>query len=243
MSRLVALYPRTWRDRYGAELEDLLAARPPTLRDRVDVLRGSLDARLHPQLASARRPRYPTREDRAIGLATVASGLLLSVWGIGAGLLAPRWESNDPISPHIDTISRAGVIGMYGILAIVAIVVIRYGQVMRPPDLLGALVMGIGLLGASAGGGLVTLVLLLGGTLAFAPTLATRIAGRAAGLALAGGTIAGVAGFLLFAASNGQEVRLLWLLAAYGAGWVTVGLGFVRGSLTQLVSVESGATA
>ena len=50
MSRLVALYPRAWRARYEAEFRDLLAERPPSPRDRLDIARGALDARLHPQV-------------------------------------------------------------------------------------------------------------------------------------------------------------------------------------------------
>ena len=50
MTALVRLYPRAWRERYEAEFLDLLEARPPTLGDRFDILRGALDARLHPQV-------------------------------------------------------------------------------------------------------------------------------------------------------------------------------------------------
>jgi hypothetical protein len=50
-SRLVRLYPRAWRDRYGPELEDILAARSPSPGLLVDVLLGALDAHTHPQLA------------------------------------------------------------------------------------------------------------------------------------------------------------------------------------------------
>jgi hypothetical protein len=50
MSRLVALYPRSWRDRYEEEFLALLAERPPDPLDRLDILRGAIDARLHPQV-------------------------------------------------------------------------------------------------------------------------------------------------------------------------------------------------
>jgi hypothetical protein len=56
MSRLVGLYPRAWRERYGAELADLLEQRPPSLLDRVDLVRGALDARIHPQLVVPASP-------------------------------------------------------------------------------------------------------------------------------------------------------------------------------------------
>jgi hypothetical protein len=50
MSRLVALYPRTWRDRYEDEFLALLSERPPNPVDRLDIIRGAVDARLHPQV-------------------------------------------------------------------------------------------------------------------------------------------------------------------------------------------------
>jgi hypothetical protein len=56
MSRLVDLYPRAWRERYGAELADLLEQRPPSLLDRVDLVRGAVDARIHPQLVAPASP-------------------------------------------------------------------------------------------------------------------------------------------------------------------------------------------
>ena len=54
MSRLLRLYPAAWRERYGAELQDLLIERPPTTRDQVDLARGALDAWLHPQVHAHR---------------------------------------------------------------------------------------------------------------------------------------------------------------------------------------------
>lgn len=47
-ARLIALYPRAWRARYGDELEALLEATHVGVRDRLDLLRGALDAHLHP---------------------------------------------------------------------------------------------------------------------------------------------------------------------------------------------------
>ena len=50
MSRLVSLYPARWRDRYGDELQDALSARPLTMRGRLDLVRGAVDAHRHPEL-------------------------------------------------------------------------------------------------------------------------------------------------------------------------------------------------
>jgi hypothetical protein len=53
MTRLVALYPRDWRNRYEEEFLSLLADRPPDHFDRIDIVRGAIDARLHPQATHA----------------------------------------------------------------------------------------------------------------------------------------------------------------------------------------------
>jgi hypothetical protein len=50
MKRLVGLYPADWQARYGPEFEAVLEARLPSARDRIDIVRGAIDARLHPQV-------------------------------------------------------------------------------------------------------------------------------------------------------------------------------------------------
>ena len=70
MSRLLDLYPRAWRERYGDELAELIELRPLTVGGRFDMLRGALDAHLHPGLLRVRRtagagpaPAMPVRLD------------------------------------------------------------------------------------------------------------------------------------------------------------------------------------
>jgi nitrite reductase/ring-hydroxylating ferredoxin subunit len=46
---ILRLYPGAWRDRYRSELEDVLGRRGVRPADIGDLLRGALDARLHPQ--------------------------------------------------------------------------------------------------------------------------------------------------------------------------------------------------
>lgn len=43
MTRLLRLYPRAWRERYGPELRSLLAERTPRAADRFDLVRGAFD--------------------------------------------------------------------------------------------------------------------------------------------------------------------------------------------------------
>jgi hypothetical protein len=82
MSRLLNVYPAAWRERYGAEVEELLLARPPTLRDRLDLLRGALDAWAHPQV---RRPATASAHDRfgprAATVVAILGGALFVVSG------------------------------------------------------------------------------------------------------------------------------------------------------------------
>lgn len=51
MKRIARLYPRRWRERYGAEIDALLERRPVTLRGLGDLVRGIVDAHMHPCLA------------------------------------------------------------------------------------------------------------------------------------------------------------------------------------------------
>ena len=79
MSRLLRLYPRAWRARYGAELAEILGARQPSVGDRFDLARGAFDAHLHPELVEADGDTGAERDPAA---GSIAGGLL-----IGAGSL------------------------------------------------------------------------------------------------------------------------------------------------------------
>lgn len=84
MTRLVSLYPRTWRDRYEDEFLALLSERPPDPLDRLDIVRGAFDARLHPQVqgfASGAAPPLPGSPwPVRVGWLTLLGGFL---WAVG----------------------------------------------------------------------------------------------------------------------------------------------------------------
>jgi hypothetical protein len=91
MLNLIRLYPDAWRRRYGPELEELLAERT-SLRDRIDVIRGALDAHRHGELV---RPdglaaRIAVAR-RVTGLLALAGGL---VW-VGVSVLGRVVSSGD----------------------------------------------------------------------------------------------------------------------------------------------------
>ena len=64
MSALVRLYPAAWRARYEEEFLALLEAWPPTAGDRFDIVRGAIDARLHPQVREAAAATRAVRRAR-----------------------------------------------------------------------------------------------------------------------------------------------------------------------------------
>ena len=92
---LLRLYPAAWRARYGAEFTELLLARPPSARDRLDILRGAVDARLNPHLIEDPVVRVPTAGDRVLALACVLAGALFTVWATIIIVASPRWGSGE----------------------------------------------------------------------------------------------------------------------------------------------------
>jgi len=134
MSRFIRLYPKAWRDRYGDEMVDLLAARPATNRDRVDLVRGAVDARLHP----ARRDDRPELVARAL---SPGDARMVRRLGIATAIGAAVW-------PVVLIVALAGpvVYDGYGgyrdgsgafpvaILAVALLVAGLIGQVARFPD-------------------------------------------------------------------------------------------------------------
>jgi len=112
MSRLVNLYPRAWRARYGDELEELATARPLGLGGAVDLMLGALDAHRHPELVDPALPATPFSEPvsrqryedlrvaRRLGFGAVA--------GIVPLIIAPILGLNGPIMVDGDGAYRDG---------------------------------------------------------------------------------------------------------------------------------------
>jgi hypothetical protein len=69
-TRLLRLYPTDWRARYADEIAELLGARPIDWRIRFDLVRGALDAHLHPRSP----PVIGLAAPFVAGLAWIAAG-------------------------------------------------------------------------------------------------------------------------------------------------------------------------
>ena len=71
---LVRLYPARWRERYGEEIADLLATEPPSVPRAVDMVRGLIDAHLHPELVDSALAAVPAAGERSAEMRTPGTG-------------------------------------------------------------------------------------------------------------------------------------------------------------------------
>ena len=92
MSGLIRLYPRDWRDRYEAEFLGLVSERRQSVAERLDIIRGALDAHLHPQVRRnveaaplSSVPDDDVRLARRLGIAAVIGGAFWpAAWGVAS---------------------------------------------------------------------------------------------------------------------------------------------------------------
>jgi hypothetical protein len=224
MSRLIGLYPGPWRARYEAELRDLLAARPPSLAGRIDLVAGALDAWLHPELIvpGAADRRLSTRL-RLAGLAAVAGGVL--------------WLAMTTTLIVITSTGRDADFTVAGWVVVLLMTVAALGA--TPPGRARGAGVGVLLAGLLFGVGVVLpwelkplpvvpLLLVVFGGLLTITTLRTGLS-RGAQRAIVGVgfglpfpvVIAALMGLL--PALPATPIVLLPLLAVYGVAWLIVG--------------------
>jgi hypothetical protein len=98
--RLLSLFPRRWRERYGEEFEALLEETDLSVGDLFDVLRGVWDARLRPQ------PHLPGLEGGTMAATRVRLRpltvflALLAARVVQVSLAGPLLHSLDPSVPR-----------------------------------------------------------------------------------------------------------------------------------------------
>lgn len=226
LALLVRLYPATWRERYGDEFVELLADRPPRLRDRLDIVVGAVDARLHPQVGRPAPSDAPMPRDRLAGVLLAIGGALLTLWAAIGLPLVRRWDSGyGDGAPQLLNLSwAAGAIGSIVIAVALLVIAARYDWSIGPVGAVGGVLTAAGLLFASAGGGVIALVLLGVGSVIFAGRLRGRLVRTSTALVLAAATFALIGGMAAFAMGGGQETHFLWSMIAYGPAWLLVAL-------------------
>jgi hypothetical protein len=230
MTRLIRLYPAAWRERYGAELAALLEERPPTVADRLDIVRGAIDAWLHAQIPG----RHVPIGHRLPGFAATAAGVLVCVALVGITLAEPAsdWGAFG---------SLFGIALLLGLLSLPGMYFERYARQLRWA-LAGA--AGLTVVAAILPWPLMTVTylalytLILGGTLALAGAragLSARTRWFLVALVLAPESLIALGFYGMGAglnAGNGANV-ILGLVLPYGLAWVAVGMRLlVRGSPT-----------
>lgn len=217
MALLVRLYPRQWRDRYEAEVLELLVERPASLADRLDLVRGAIDAHLHPQQG------WPMPwTHRLPGVVVAATGLL---W---LGAFVSAIASDESLT---GTLLGLGMMTMF--IALPGDYLSAYkGQIGAG---IGAFVMALVVANVVdwPAAGPITLAALIG-LLAGTFTIVTIRAGidrRSRWLMLAGLVVLPAGGSLGLLVAGGALGALLVLL--YPVGWTLLGIRlFVRGSAT-----------
>ena len=234
MSMLIRLYPRAWRDRYEAEVLDLLMLRGGSVRVALDLVRGAIDAHLHPQSGP---PVLWTH--RLPGLFSLLAGLSLSLAVLGISFRAgPDWGAAG---------NFMGVGVMLMLVSLPGDYLARQGRrLVVAGGVFGACVVAANLLGPGVSSSLfgsVAVLLVICGILATA-ALRAGIAARGRWILVAAGVILPlllVAGVTLVRESTG--VALVDIAASttalfglpYGLAWLLVGLRMtVRGSPTKV---------
>jgi hypothetical protein len=222
VTALVRLYPRAWRDRYEDEFLGVLAEAPPSFLDRIDILLGAMDARLHPEVPGDARPTEHdvprTPSGRVGAIAAIAGGLLWAVAGVILAL-APV----DAASGNKDS-TLGMILVLVGSLCIAAAVFATADVVPRNGRGVRAIGIGIAIGSLAMLGGWPLLVLGLFGiwilTAVFAGLLAFQGA-RLIGLALFVSTA-------LVVGVNTEDPRAL-LTIPFGLAWMLLGAGLAAG--------------
>jgi hypothetical protein len=232
MSRLLRLYPATWRERYETEFLRLLQERPVAVRGSVDVVLGAIDAHLHPELVGAGRQ---PRTHRLPGLLAATAGLIWSWFWVHALLAAPDepWGESVGLAVLLMAIAVPGdYLAAYGrriVVTLLVILVAMFGGRTLPWAVADGLL--------NQGAGIVAWLLVAAGML----TLAAIRAGIGRGLRwrLLGLTVVVPAiiaipilgGF--GPGDRGGATAMLIALLPYGIAWTLLGLRMtIRGSAT-----------
>lgn len=124
MSGLVRLYPRAWRERYGDELAILVGERPTSPLDQLDLIRGALDAYLHPELAGGHISEGTYLDRRLPAIAALGAGIIWIAYAAIGALVSSDWATFGP------TLAGAGQLA--GWISVVLMFVAAIGTHLQP---------------------------------------------------------------------------------------------------------------
>ena len=242
MKRIVRLYPGAWRERYGDEMEALLAERPLGPFDVVDLLLGAFDAHLHLRglgHASEHEKGF-TMSLRTAGIAAIMGG---SFWGLTWALiflndLVGAGDGNFPVAfLTISVAAIATLAALAGLSAVQARVHRRATWLSFLAPAVGLIFVLVGFVGMPVAEvfwaiGMIGLLLYLVGVAVFGiVTYATGVFRRLPPALIAAGGIVGGAAFLGLLGSGGADVPM-WVallgVLVMSVGWILIGVDAVR---------------
>jgi hypothetical protein len=207
---LVRLYPRPWRDRYGDEMLAMLEAGPVRARDGLDLVRGALDAWLHPA----------TRSWLPAGAAIVGGGL----WTVAAAAVLSQPAPLDWPGYLVDIL--AITLAAAGILLVATIgCSLRVGDAGGRSIWFAVWLSIIGYLGWMAALTATAAGIADGPTLAVAQTMA-MVGATAVGIALIRAGDERI-GLLVMAGALAMLIpwTVTWLV--FGTAWTAIGIALV----------------
>ena len=215
MTALVRLYPQAWRDRYEDEFLDLLEARPPGIRDRLDILVGAVDARLHDEVpGSARGHGLPRlRLQTGIGLLLVVSGAAWLVWSSIILVYFRGWGAGMP--EHADVGMAAAFVAGAGLAASHLAVLSMPGRAVGGWTGGAAWVAAAMFLLTAFGAGILAPVALVASA-ATAMGLAGRLLPGPIAVAWAATAVLTIGAMAAFLASDGRDVGVLVAMVPFG---------------------------
>jgi hypothetical protein len=207
MTALLRLYPGAWRARYGDEMEVLLEERRLNRRDRLDLIRGALDAWLHPPTPSL----VPV-------IAALTGGGLWTVVATAVLMqpMPPDWPG------YVVEIIPLATIASASLLVAATACLLRAGEARsRATGLAMTLVVvghiaWIGMLGATQMG-------IVGGAAVAAAQSLAMVGTIAVGVILVRARDEPI-GFLMTAAPVAMLVPWTATWFAFGAGWTAIGI-------------------
>ena len=119
MRTLLALYPRAWRRRYGAEFAALLDEQGASPGVLLDTVLGAIDAHLDPQLADEgetllrRRMKDVVMKSLRAGTALTMVGLLLPVAMMAGAYLSPELRHGGFVVPLTTAFATGLLVGRW----------------------------------------------------------------------------------------------------------------------------------
>jgi hypothetical protein len=207
LNALLRLYPGAWRDRYGEEMSALLEQRQVDRHDRFDLVRGALDAWLHPPVPS----RIPI-------VAALAGGGLWTVTATAvlAQPVPPDWPG------YLLEIVPLAFVGAICLFVAVAACLLRIGELGRRRFVLVTALVAVGYLAWISALG-ATMLGAIGGPVLAAGQAVAMIATVVVGLGLVRGRDEPT-GFLLIAAPVAMLVPWTGTWLAFGLAWTAIGI-------------------